>query len=54
MANSQGDPIGSPVPRIGTKLRSGLTQVANHSANPVEVQANKVCTSVKCLMRGGP
>jgi len=54
MANSQGDPVGSPVSRMGINLRSGVAQIANHSANPVEVQAHKVCTLVKCLMRGVP
>ena len=52
MADSQGDPVGSPVPWIRGDLRCGFADVKNHSAHPVEVQTKDHGALVKRLVPG--
>jgi hypothetical protein len=52
MADSQGDPVGGPVPWVRGDLRCGSANVEDHSANPVEVQTNDDGALVKRLVPG--
>jgi len=52
IADSQGDPVGGPVPWVRGDLRCGSANVENHSAHPVEVQTNDHGTLVKRLVPG--